>query len=123
MAKKSAKPAAKKAARSAPSPKGEGRAKSAGGKALVIVESPAKARTIGKFLGRDYVIEASIGHVRDLPEGAKQIPAQYKGESWSRLGVNVDDEFKPIYIVPPEKSEQVKKLKALLKDARELYLA
>src|SRR5262245_4296369 len=105
MAKKAAKTAAKKKPAAAKSAE----AKSVGGRALVIVESPAKARTIGKFLGRDYVIEASIGHVRDLPEGAKQIPAQYKAEAWSRLGVNVDDEFKPIYIVPPEKSEQVKK--------------
>jgi DNA topoisomerase-1 len=114
---------AKKSAKKPTAAKNAGAKTSAAGRALVIVESPAKARTIGKFLGRDFVIEASIGHVRDLPEGAKQIPAQYKGEPWSRLGVNVDDEFKPIYIVPPEKSEQVRKLKGLLKEARELYLA
>jgi DNA topoisomerase-1 len=135
MAKKSAKSAAakqpagekpapaKKAAAKKTASKAPAAAKNASGKSLVIVESPAKARTIGKFLGRDYIIEASIGHVRDLPEGAKQIPAQYKGESWARLGVNVDDKFAPIYIVPPEKNEQVKKLKALVKEARELYLA
>jgi DNA topoisomerase-1 len=93
------------------------------GRALVIVESPAKARTIGHFLGRDFLIEASIGHVRDLPENAKQIPAQYKKEEWSRLGVNVHENFEPIYVIPPGKQEQVRKLKGLLKEARELYLA
>ncbi len=94
-----------------------------GGKSLVIVESPAKARTIGKFLGRDFVVEASIGHVRDLPQGAKQVPAQYKGENWAHLGVNVDDDFDPIYVVSPGKTKQVNKLKQLLKESSELYLA
>ncbi|HZZ71451.1 MAG TPA: type I DNA topoisomerase [Pirellulales bacterium] len=94
-----------------------------GGKSLVIVESPAKAKTIGKFLGRDFTVEASIGHVRDLPEGASQIPAKYKEEAWARLGVNVRDGFSPLYVVPPGKSAQVKKLQALLKDAKDLYLA
>ncbi|MBX3415309.1 MAG: type I DNA topoisomerase [Pirellulales bacterium] len=93
------------------------------GKALVIVESPAKARTISKFLGNDYVIEASIGHVRDLPEGAKEVPAEFKQEDWAYLGVNVKDRFEPIYIVSRGKSEQVRKLKGLLKEANELYLA
>jgi DNA topoisomerase-1 len=93
------------------------------GQALVIVESPAKARTIGKFLGKGYRVEASIGHVRDLPQGAKQVPAQYKGESWANLGVNVDDGFTPIYIVPPGKTKQIKLLKDQLKDATALYLA
>src|SRR6185369_9486248 len=93
------------------------------GKALVIVESPAKARTIGKFLGRGYTVEASIGHVRDLPQGAKEIPAEYRGEAWARLGVNVDKDFDPLYIIPHGKTAQVRKLKGLLKDARELYLA
>ncbi|HEX7379708.1 MAG TPA: type I DNA topoisomerase [Pirellulales bacterium] len=97
--------------------------RSAGGKSLVIVESPAKARTISGFLGRDFVIEASIGHVRDLPQGAKQIPAQYKKEDWAYLGVNVHDNFSPVYIVPPGKTEQVRKLRSLVKDAKELYLA
>jgi len=99
--------------------------KSAAGKSksLVIVESPAKARTIGHFLGRAFQVEASIGHVRDLPQGAKQIPAKYKGEPWAYLGVNVDHDFQPVYVIPPEKSKQVKKLKGLLKDAKELYLA
>lgn len=96
---------------------------SAAGKSLVIVESPAKARTIGKFLGPRYVIEASIGHIRDLPEGAKQVPAEFKKEDWAYLGVNVREDFKPIYIVPPGKAEQVRKLKGLLKEADQLYLA
>ena len=93
------------------------------GKPLVIVESPAKARTIGKFLGGKYLIEASIGHVRDLPQGAKQIPAKYKGEEWAHLGVNINEDFDPIYVVSPGKNEQVRKLKGLLKNASELYLA
>ena len=73
------------------------------GKSLVIVESPAKARTIGKYLGRKYKVEASIGHVRDLPQGAKEVPAKYKEEEWARLGVNVNDEFTPLYVVPDGK--------------------
>ncbi len=93
------------------------------GKSLVIVESPAKARTISKFLGQGFTVEASIGHVRDLPQGAKQIPAQYKGEDWAHLGVNVNQDFDPVYIIPPGKTAQVRKLKGLLKDAKDLYLA
>jgi DNA topoisomerase-1 len=93
------------------------------GEALVIVESPAKARTISKLLGRGYTVEASIGHVRDLPHGAKEIPAQYKNEPWSNLGVNVNDNFTPIYIIPPGKSKQIKLLKDRLKGADALYLA
>ncbi len=93
------------------------------GKSLVIVESPAKARTISKFLGRDFTVEASIGHVRDLPQGAKQIPAEFKGEDWAYLGVNVNQDFDPVYVIPPGKTAQVRKLKALLKDANDLYLA
>ncbi len=93
------------------------------GKSLVIVESPAKARTISKFLGRNFTVEASIGHVRDLPQGAKQIPAEFKGEDWAYLGVNVNHDFDPVYIIPPGKTAQVRKLKALLKDAKDLYLA
>src|SRR5271166_1888059 len=92
-------------------------------RALVIVESPAKARTISKFLGSGYVIEASIGHVRDLPQGAKQIPAEFKGEDWAYLGVNVNKDFDPVYIIPPGKTQQVRKLKGLLKDADHLFLA
>lgn len=93
------------------------------GKALVIVESPAKARTISGYLGKDYIIEASIGHVRDLPEGAKQIPEEFKGEDWAYLGVNVKSQFEPVYIIPPGKTQQVRKLKGLLKEANRLYLA
>jgi len=96
---------------------------SANGQALVIVESPAKARTIGKYLGKGFRVEASIGHVRDLPQGAKQVPAQYKGEPWANLGVNVDDNFTPIYIVPPGKTKQIKLLKDELKKSNALYLA
>ena len=93
------------------------------GKSLVIVESPAKARTISRFLGRGYDIEASIGHVRDLPQGAKEIPEKYKGEDWAYLGVNVGQNFEPVYIVPKDKMKQVRKLKELLKNAKDLYLA
>src|SRR5215813_1512718 len=93
------------------------------GKSLVIVESPAKARTISKFLGRDFTVEASIGHIRDLPQGAKEIPAEYKDQAWSRLGVNVEQEFDPLYVIPHGKSAHVKKLRGLVKDAKDLYLA
>ncbi|MDR3234627.1 MAG: type I DNA topoisomerase [Planctomycetaceae bacterium] len=90
---------------------------------LVIVESPAKARTISRFLGKDYVVEASIGHIRDLPRTAAEIPAKYKKETWSRLGVNVYKKFEPIYIEPSDKRKQIKKLQELLKEAKDLYLA
>jgi DNA topoisomerase I len=93
------------------------------GKALVIVESPAKARTIGGLLGPDFVVESSIGHIRDLPRGAEEVPAAYKGEGWARLGVDVDNGFKPLYVVSPDKKSVVANLKRLLKDADELYLA
>ena len=89
----------------------------------MIVESPAKARTISKFLGPGYTIEASIGHVRDLPQGAEQIPAEFKSEDWAYLGVNVNKDFDPVYIIPPGKTQQVRKLKGLLKEADELFLA
>ena len=92
-------------------------------KPLVIVESPAKAKTIAGFLGGDFVVESSIGHIRDLPRNAADVPAAYKGESWARLGVDVDNDFKPLYVISREKKDQVRKLKALLKDASELYLA
>ena len=90
---------------------------------LVIVESPAKARTIAGYLGRDYVVESSIGHIRDLPDGAADVPAKYKGEPWARLGVNVEQDFDPVYVVPRDKKPHISKLKGLLKDADELYLA
>src|SRR5579872_5316895 len=92
-------------------------------KSLVIVESPAKARTISKFLGNDFVVEASYGHVRDLPRGAADVPAAYKGLPWARNGVDPDNDFKTLYVVPKDKKEQIRKLKALMKDADELYLA
>lgn len=94
-----------------------------GAKSLVIVESPAKARTIGKFLGRDFTVEASIGHIRDLPQGAKEIPDEYRDQPWSRLGVNVKQGFDPLYVIPSGKAAQVKKLRGLLKGAKDLYLA
>jgi DNA topoisomerase-1 len=97
--------------------------KTTGGKSLVIVESPAKAKTISKFLGGKYTVEASIGHIRDLPQGAKEVPQEFKGEKWAYLGVNVDDKFTPVYIIPPAKRSQVSKLKQLLKDSDQLYLA
>jgi DNA topoisomerase-1 len=90
---------------------------------LVIVESPAKARTISGLLGDGFVVESSIGHVRDLPNNASEVPARYKGEAWGRLGVNVDNDFEPVYVVPASKKAQITKLRALLKDADELYLA
>src|SRR4051812_38608583 len=102
---------------------GPGRDAPARGRRLVIVESPAKAKTIARYLGRDYVVESSIGHIRDLPRSAAHIPASHKGEPWARLGVDVDHDFTPLYVVSPEKKQQVAKLKALLKDAPELYLA
>ncbi len=97
--------------------------KAASGKPLVIVESPAKARTIGKFLGSGYTVEASIGHIRDLPQGAAQVPAQYRDKPWKNLGVDVENDFTPIYVIPPGKSKQIKKLKDELKNASALYLA
>ncbi|MFO0871212.1 MAG: type I DNA topoisomerase [Pirellulales bacterium] len=93
------------------------------GKSLVIVESPAKARTIAKFLGKEFTVEASIGHVRDLPEGAKDVPAEYKGQPWARLGVNVDQGFEPLYVIPASKKAHVAKLRQALKSAKDLYLA
>src|ERR1700677_2870092 len=93
------------------------------GKALVMVESPPKARTIGGMLGPDFIVESSIGHIRDLPRGADEVPAAYKGESWARLGVDVDNGFKPLYVVSSPKKSVVANLKKLLKGADELYLA
>ncbi|MDA8391723.1 MAG: type I DNA topoisomerase, partial [Actinomycetota bacterium] len=92
-------------------------------KPLVIVESPAKAKTIASFLGPGYLVESSIGHIRDLPRSAAEIPPAYKGEAWARLGVDVENGFKPLYVVAKEKKAQVAKLKALLKEATDLYLA
>jgi DNA topoisomerase-1 len=93
------------------------------GTKLVIVESPAKAKTIGGYLGSGYVVEASIGHIRDLPRNAADVPAAYKGQPWARLGVDTDHDFEPLYVVSPDRKQQVTKLKSLVKDADELYLA
>jgi len=93
------------------------------GRALVIVESPAKARTIGGMLGPDFIVESSVGHIRDLPRGADEVPAAFKGESWARLGVDVDNGFKPLYVISAPKKSVVANLKKLLKGADELYLA
>jgi DNA topoisomerase I len=93
------------------------------GTKLVIVESPSKARTIAGYLGRGYVVESSVGHIRDMPDRAAEIPARYRGEPWARLGVNVDDNFEALYVVPSDKRQQVSKLRSALKDADELLLA
>ncbi|WP_046733332.1 type I DNA topoisomerase [Streptomyces humi] len=93
-----------------------------GGRRLVIVESPAKAKTIKGYLGPGYVVEASVGHIRDLPNGAAEVPEQYTGEV-RRLGVDVEHDFQPIYVINADKRAQVKKLKDLLKESDELFLA
>jgi DNA topoisomerase I len=93
------------------------------GTRLVIVESPAKARTIAGYLGKGYVVESSIGHIRDMPDKAAEIPEKYRAQPWARLGVDVDNDFQALYVVPSDKKQQVSKLKSLLKDADELYLA
>ena len=90
---------------------------------LVIVESPAKARSLAGFLGRDYVVESSIGHIRDLPQGAADTPAKIKDKPWGRMAVDVDNDFKPLYVVSPGKKDGVRDLKRALKEADELYLA
>ena len=91
--------------------------------ALVIVESPAKANTIAGYLDSNFVVESSIGHVRDLPQNAADVPKAYKDQSWARLGIDVDGGFKPLYVIPPDKRPQIRKLKALLAKAEVLYLA
>jgi DNA topoisomerase-1 len=91
--------------------------------ALVIVESPAKAKTIAGYLGAGYVVESSIGHVRDLPRNAADVPSAYKNEPWARLGIDVDNDFKPLYVVSPDRKDQIKKLKGLVKEVEEVYLA
>ena len=94
-----------------------------GGHRLVIVESPAKARTIAGYLGRDYVVESSIGHIRDMPDKAAEIPVKYRKEPWARLGVDVDHDFEALYVVHADKKSQVTKLKQALNGADELLLA
>lgn len=93
-----------------------------GGRRLVIVESPAKAKTIKGYLGPGYVVEASVGHIRDLPSGAAEVPDKYTGEV-RRLGVDVEHDFAPIYVVNADKKAQVRKLKELLAESDELFLA
>src|SRR5687768_11135636 len=92
-------------------------------KPLVIVESPAKARTLARFLGNKYRVEASYGHIRDLPESAAEVPAEIKGKPWGRMGVDTDGDFTPYYVVPADKKKNVTALKAAMKDASELILA
>jgi DNA topoisomerase-1 len=111
---RSRKPTAKK-----PAP----RKATAQGRGLVIVESPAKAKTIGGFLGKEFVVVASVGHVRDLPASPGEIPAHIKKEPWARLGVNIDNDFEPTYVVPKSRREQIRTLQRLLKGAPALWLA
>ncbi|MEI7974083.1 MAG: toprim domain-containing protein, partial [Bdellovibrio sp.] len=92
-------------------------------KKLVIVESPTKAKTIRKFLGKEFSVESCMGHIRDLPQSSKDIPEKFKKHKWAQLGVNVESEFEPIYCVPRNKEKVVSSLKARLKEADELYLA
>ncbi len=92
-------------------------------KSLVIVESPTKARTIARFLDSECIVESSIGHIRDLPETAKEIPEAVKKEPWARLGIQTENDFKPLYVIPADKKPQVRKLKQLLKTVDTLYLA
>ena len=90
---------------------------------LVIVESPAKARTIERYLGPGYRVESSIGHIRDLPRTAAEIPQKYRGRPWARLGVDIEGGFDPLYVIPREKKEQITKLRKALREADELVLA
>ncbi|GLZ80471.1 DNA topoisomerase 1 [Actinorhabdospora filicis] len=98
-------------------------ARSAGTKRLVIVESPAKAKTISGYLGPEYIVEASLGHIRDLPRKAAEISDDLKAKGWNSLGVDVNNDFEPLYLVNPDREQHVRKLKALLKDSSELLLA
>ena len=106
-----------------PASKGSGTSNNRNIRRLVIVESPTKARKIAGYLGRNYIVESSRGHIRDLPKGAADVPAKYKAEKWARLGVNVDEDFEPLYVISPDKKATVSELKSLLKDVDELYLA
>src|SRR5688500_4969124 len=95
----------------------------AAAKPLVIVESPAKAKTLGRFLGTKYRVEASYGHIRDLPESAAEVPKEIKAKDWGRMGVDVERNFQPYYVVPGDKKKQVAHLKDALKSASEVLLA
>ena len=90
---------------------------------LIIVESPAKAKTIAKYLGKGYTVESSIGHIRDLPKSAAEIPDKYKGEAWARLGLNIEEDFRPLYVVSPDKRAHVAYLRKLAQQADEVILA
>ena len=92
-------------------------------KSMVVVESPAKARTIAKYLGREYEVKACVGHIRDLPQSASEIPARYKKEPWARIGINIAEGFEPLYIIPSTKKQQVRELKAAVKQADRIYFA
>ena len=94
-----------------------------GGTKLVIVESPTKAKTIRKFLGKNYIVESCMGHIRDLPQSSKDIPEKVKKEKWAQLGVNVDKNFEPLYCVPKDKTKVIKNLKDKLAEADAVYLA
>ena len=93
------------------------------GKALVIVESPAKARKIQEYLGGNYIVESSIGHIRDLPKSAAEVPEAYKNESWAKTGVDVENGFKPLYVESLDKKDQIRTLRKLVKQADEVFLA
>src|SRR4051794_27811367 len=93
------------------------------GRRLVIVESPTKVASIASYLGDGYIVESSRGHVRDLPTGAAEVPAKYKGEKWARTGVDVDHDFEPLYVVAPDKKATMRSLKDALAQADELLLA
>ena len=92
--------------------------KTSDGRRLVIVESPAKAKTIRGYLGDGYEVEASVGHIRDLPKRAADIPPKYKKEKWARLGVDVENGFEPLYIVDADKKGKVAELKRMLGECR-----
>ncbi len=96
---------------------------SGSGMKLVIVESPTKAKTIRKFLGANYIVESCMGHVRDLPQSAKDIPEKVKKEKWAQLGVNVDKNFEPLYCIPKDKTKVIRNLKDKLEGCDELFLA
>jgi DNA topoisomerase-1 len=104
-------------------PRRAGSSGNGSGRRLVIVESPTKARKLAGYLGSGYIVESSRGHIRDLPRAAADVPARFKSEPWARLGVNVDADFEPLYIISPEKKSTVTELKGLLKGVDELYLA
>src|SRR6187455_2979704 len=92
-------------------------------KPLVIVESPAKARTLSRLLGDEYRVEASVGHVRDLPENASEVPAEIKDKSWGRMGVDIENGFRPYYVIARDKAARIRELRSAVKDAPEVLLA